>query len=313
MDTLTSIRVFCTVSELKSFSAAASRLGLSPAMTSKHVMHLENRLGARLLNRTSRHVSLTETGTLYFNQAKQTLDGLDEVEAAVSNVSVIPRGTLRVSAPVFIANQGFARMLAEFQQRYPDVCFDFDLSGRVVNMVDEGFDLALRASRADRLDQGLIARPLLDVQFQLVAAPAYLERAGRPKKLSDLNGHALLMYNGAKLGSTIAFDGPDGKETVKFRTVLESGNESLLHFAAMEGMGMTFLPQLMVESEMAEGELENVLPGTAQFLATMYAVYPSRKFLSAKVRAFIDFLTMKIDQVRREKEEMALQRRRTAA
>ena len=306
MDTLTSLRVFCTVAELKSFTAAASRLNLSPAMTSKHVMHLENRLGSRLLNRSSRSVSLTETGALYLNQARQMLDGLDEVEAAVSNVSVVPRGTLRVSAPVFVANRHFARLLAEFRERFPDVCFDFDLGGRMVNMVDEAFDLALRASTPDRLDPNLIARPLVDVQFQLVASPAYLERAGRPNKLSDLNGHALLMYSGAKLSSTITFDGSDAKETVKFRTVLESANESLLHFAALEGMGMTFLPQLMVESEIDEGQLEIVLPGTAQFLATLYAVYPSRKFLSAKVRTFIDFLAAKIRQMERERESAAV-------
>src|SRR5262245_11057908 len=124
MDTLTSLRVFCTVAELKSFTAAAGRLGLSPAMASKHVLHLESRLGARLFNRTSRHVSLTETGTLYFSQIRPMMEGLDEVEAAVSNVAVTPRGTLKLSAPVWAANAVIAQVFAEYHQRYPDVSFD---------------------------------------------------------------------------------------------------------------------------------------------------------------------------------------------
>src|SRR5206468_8602426 len=142
-----------------SFTAAADRLNLSPAMASKHVMHLEKRLATRLLNRTSRHVSLTESGSLYFNQTKQMIDGLDEIESAVSNVSVIPRGTLRLTAPIWLANPEFVQLLSQFHARYPDVHFDVDLSGRVVNLVDEGFDLALRVSKPDRLDPGLIARP----------------------------------------------------------------------------------------------------------------------------------------------------------
>jgi DNA-binding transcriptional LysR family regulator len=237
MDTLMSLRVFCTVAELKSFTAAAERLGLSPAMASKHVMHLENRLGTRLLNRTSRHVSVTETGMLYFSQARQTLDGLDEVEAAVSNVAVTPRGTLKLSAPVWVANTLVARMIAEYHQRYPEVCLDMDFSGRIVNLVDEGFDLALRATAPERLDPGLIARPLTKIVFHAVGSPAYLARTGRPAKLTDLNGHSLLQYSGVNSNGSLAFDGPEGRETVKFRTVMQSENETMLHLAALEGMG----------------------------------------------------------------------------
>jgi DNA-binding transcriptional LysR family regulator len=291
MDTLTSLRVFCMVAELKSFTAAAERLGLSPAMASKHVMHLENRLGTRLLNRTSRHVSVTETGMLYFSQARQTLDGLDEVEAAVSNVTVTPRGTLKLSAPVWIANTLVARMFAEYHQRYPEVCLDMDFSGRIVNLVDEGFDLALRATAPERLDPGLIARPLTKIVFHAVGSPAYLVRTGRPAKLTDLNGHSLLLYSGVNSNGSLAFDGPEGRETVKFRTVMQSENETMLHLAALEGMGLVFLPALMIQPDIAEGRLEMVLPDTLNFSATLYAVYPSRKYLSAKVRTFIDFLS----------------------
>jgi len=290
MDTLTSLRVFCTVAELKNFTAAADRLGLSPAMASKHVMHLEKRLGSRLLNRTSRSVSMTETGTLYFNQARLLLDGLDEVEDAVSNVTVTPRGTLRLSVPMWFANTPIARVIAEYHQRYPDVCFDMDFSGRLVNLVDEGFDLALRATSPDRLDPGLIARPVMDVPFHLVASPAYLTRTGRPSKVGDLNGHSILLYKGMNSSGSMTLDGPKGQATVKFRPVMLSENEIMLHLAALEGMGLVFLPAWMTQTDIAEGRLEVVLPEEVMFSTTLHAVYPSRKYLSAKVRTFIDFL-----------------------
>ena len=290
MDTLTSLRVFCTVAELKSFTAAAGRLGLSPAMASKHVTHLESRLGTRLLNRTSRRVSLTEAGGLYFNQAKPTLDGLDEVEAAISNVAVVPRGTLRFSAPVWAASTWFTRMLAEYQQRYPDVSFDIDLSGRIVSLVEEGFDLALRATTPGRLDPGLIARPLMKVPFQVVGSPAYLARTGRPRTLSDLNGHALLMYSGMNAEGNLVLHGRSGDETVRFRPVMRSENEVMLRLAALEGMGLVFLPVWMTQADIANGALEMVVPGEVDFSITLHAVYPSRKYLSAKVHTFIEFL-----------------------
>ncbi|EJC85236.1 transcriptional regulator [Rhizobium leguminosarum bv. trifolii WSM2297] len=299
MDTLTSLRVFCTVAELKSFTAAADRLGISPAMASKHVMQLENRLGTRLLNRTSRHVSLTETGRLYFNQTKEMLERLDEVEDAIGNVTVAPRGTLKLSAPVWAATSYFADMLAEYNRRYPDVCLDVDLSGRLVNLVDEGFDLALRATAHDRLDPGLVARPLTNVQFRLMASPDYLRRTGRPENVADLNGHALLRYSAVNFGESISLDGPDGPHKITFRTVMLSDNETIMHLAALRGMGLAFLPKWMADQDIEAGRLEIVLPAIMLgFNSTLYAVYPSRKYLSAKVRTFIDFLTVSTREMR---------------
>lgn len=292
MDTLTSLRVFCMVAELQSFTATARRLDQSPAMVSKHVSRLEDRLGTRLLNRTSRHVSLTEAGALYLAQVRQMLDGLDEVEAALSNVAVSPRGTLKLSAPVWIANTVIARMFVDYHRRYPDVCLDIDLSGRITNLVDEGFDLALRAMAPDRLDPGLIVRPLRKVEFCLMGAPSYLERAGRPSRTADLNGHSLLLYSRMTANGHLPLEGPDGRETVKFRPVMQSGNETMLHLAALEGMGLVFLPLLLARQDIAEGHLEMVLSGALRFSTNLHLVYPSRKYLSAKVRTFIDFLVL---------------------
>lgn len=287
MDSLVSMRVFCLIAELKSFSAAAERLRISPAMASKHVMQLEKRLGTRLLNRTSRRVSLSESGTLYFEQARQMLDSLDEVEAAVSKATVVARGRLRLTAPVWMANTMFAGVLADYQARHPEVCLDVDLSGRLVNLVEEGFDLALRATGAP--DESLIARPITKVAFHLVAAPPYLDRAGRPTKPADLAGRALLHY-ALYPGESFSYPGEHDVETVKLNPVLRSGNETLLHMAALEGMGFAFLPKWLVADDIAAGRLVHILPDDVAFEGRLFAVYPSRKYLSAKVRTFIDFV-----------------------
>lgn len=287
MDSLISMRVFCLVAELKSFAAAAERLRISPAMASKHVMQLEKRLSTRLLNRTSRRVSLSESGALYFEQVRQMLDSLGEVEAAVSKATVVPRGTLRLTAPVWMASAMFAGVLADYQARHPEVCLDIDLSGRLVNLVEEGFDLALRATGAP--DEALIARPITHVPFYIVAAPAFLDRIGRPARLADLSGQALLHYS-LYPGESFPLTGERGVETVKLKPVLRSGNETLLHMAALEGMGLAFLPKWLVADDIAAGRLEHVMPEQIIFVGKLFAVYPSRKYLSAKVRTFIDFV-----------------------
>ena len=289
MDTLTSLKVFCAVAELKSFTVAADRVGLSAAMASKHVMHLEKRLGTRLLNRTSRHISLSETGALYFEHTRQMLDSLEELEASISRATVTPRGTLKLSAPVWMANPVFAGLLAEYRARYPEVRLDIDLSGRLVNLVEEGFDLALRATFAP--DPGLIARPICEIAFHLVGAPAYFERAGRPTSMADLQGRELLAYSLFRPDGQMPFPGPDGPRTVKFNPVLQSANESLLHLAALQGVGLGFLPTWLVREDLAAGRLELLLPESVAMRIQLFAVYPSRKYLSAKVRTFLDFLS----------------------
>ena len=288
MDTLTSLQVFRIVAELKSFAAAGRRMEMSAAMVSKHVMHLENRLGTRLLNRTSRHVSLTESGALYFEQSRQMLDGLEEVEAAITKATVVARGTLRISAPVWLANPAFIAVLADYQTRYPDVNVEMDLSGRMVNLVEEGFDLALRASSSP--GDNLIARPIATVPFYLVGAPAYLDKAGSPQKLSDLPSHAMLWYSLAPTEIAWPSSGNTPPEKLILTPVLQSTNESLLHLAALQGMGLAVLPKWLIEQDLQAGRLVRVLSEQGLRKVTLYGVYPSRKYLSSKVRTFLDFL-----------------------
>lgn len=290
MDTLQSMKVFRLVAELKSFAAAADRLGISPAMASKHVQHLEQRLSTRLLNRTSRSVSLSEAGMLYFEQSRLMLDTLDEVEAEVSQATVVPRGTLKLNAPEFMANPVFVNVLADYQQRYPEVQLDIDLNLRSPNIIDQGFDLALRIKDVQTSQPGLIERSLMNISFHLVAAPGYLDKYGRPQHIDDLNGKHMLIHNQSALTSTHSYSDGTGSHTLKFSPVLQSDNIMLLHQAVLQGMGMTFMPKFLIKEDLAAKRLELLLPENAKFETTICGVYPSRKFLSAKVKTFLEFI-----------------------
>lgn len=290
MDTLTSMRVFRLAVEAKSFAAAARRLDMSPAMASKHVMHLERRLGTLLLNRTSRHLSLTESGATYFEHVRQLLDELDDVESAVGQSTAAPHGTLKVSAPVWMANPDFVGVLNDYRTRYPDVRLDVDLSGRFVNLVEEGFDLALRVTNPMSLGPALIARPIAPVTFHLVAAPGYLRKAGVPSDAQALAQHALLGYAMFPANNMIEVEGPRGVETFKADCALQTNNESLLRLAALEGMGLAFLPKALIAHDLEAGALKAVLTDYRFFGTKLYGVYRHRKYLSPKVRTFLDFI-----------------------
>ncbi len=282
------MKVFRLVAELKSFTAAAAHLSMSPAMVSKHVMYLEKRLSARLLNRTSRHVSLSESGVFYFEHSRQMLDALEEVEAVVSKATLIPHGVLKMSVPVWMANSTFAGLLADYQSSFPNVQFDLDLSGRLVNLVDERFDLTLRVTHTSQ--EGLVARAIGKIRFHLVASPLYLERRGYPTSVRELNGHNFLLYVLSPFANPITLNEPDGPQTIKFASVLKSANETLLHHAAVAGMGIAYLPKFLVAQDLANKRLELLLPERFTSEETLIGVYPSRRYLSAKVRTFLDFI-----------------------
>lgn len=288
MDTLTSLKVFSAVAELRSFAGAADRLNLSAAMTSKHVQHLERRVGARLFNRTSRSVSLTEAGTAYFRRVQGLLDGLDEVEALIGDATLRPKGELKISVPVWLANPRFAGALAEYRRLYPEVVLNLDLEGRVVNLVDEGFDLALRGARV--IDDSLIARKLGDVPFRLVASREFLDQVGRPQSIEDLVDKPLAAYGPIAGDGLVPLTFGEKPLTVQFRPVLRSGNETLLMLAVRAGMGYGIMPIPMAEEDLAAGRLEAVMPDIVHPTAPIFAVYPNRTYLPAKVRTFLDHI-----------------------
>ncbi len=287
MDVLRGMEVFRLVVELNGFAAAARRLDLSPAMVSKHVMALEQRLGTRLLNRSSRRLSLTDDGAAYLEQLRPLLDGLEDLEASLRLAACAPRGQLRLSAPVWFANPEFVRLIAAYRAQYPDVRLDIDLSGRLVDLVEEGVDLALRVTATPA--PSLIARPIAQVRFVPVASPAYLAAASRPRRSADLAGLALLWYSPMPPPPTM--QGPGGPEPFEpSPPILQCNNETLLHHAVLQGMGFAFLPWWLVAEDLAAGRLETLLPHYPPQRLPLYAVYASRRHLSAKLRSFVDFV-----------------------
>lgn len=295
MDTLTSLRVFAAVADFKSFALAADRLGLSPAMASKHVQHLELRVGSRLLNRTSRNVSLTEAGSLYRERVRGMLESLDDVEAQLAQATVVPRGVLKVSFPIWIVNTSLARMIADYKRLCPEVVLDIDFSCQMVNLVEEGYDLAFRST--PNPDEGLISRKLPPMTFALYASPGFLDRDGRPASLADLEGKPFMAYTPVADQGIVRI--PQGNDTkiIRFKPALKSANEALLLLAASEGMGYCFLPSWIVRDEVDAGRLERVLANEIDIVISFYAVYPNRGFLPAKTRSFLDFI---IERVERE-------------
>jgi DNA-binding transcriptional LysR family regulator len=288
MDTLTSLRVFREVVDSGSFVAAAHRLGLSTAMASKHVAHLERQLGARLLNRTSRRLSLTEAGTVYLEQCREALDSLQAGESAIGLRQETPRGVLKVTAPVWCATRRFAEVLAAYKLKCPEVVVDIRLENRKVDLVEEGYDLALRVTREP--SPSLIVRPLCTLQFHLVATPAYLKRVGRPKDVTDLERLGAILPTYVNLDG-LELDGPSGKLRVRLDATMKTNDTTLSYHAVHAGLGLAYLPDWLVADDLRRGDLEQVLPGFEAPTLTLFAAYTSRKYLTAKVRSFIDFFS----------------------
>ena len=289
MDTLKSMKVLRQVVESGSFVAAAERLHLSTAMTSKHVMHLERNLGARLLNRTSRHLSLTEAGTVYYEQCREMLDNLEMVEAAVGRSAVVTRGILKITAPVWFANPLFTKALVEYRSRYPDVLLDLNLNDRLVDLVEEGFDLALRVTQ-DEPRSSLLTRRICPIHLMLVGSPDYFRKNGYPKTPKELSKHAAISYQYSQFADTIFFDGSNGRETVKLAVSIRSNNTIMEYQAALANMGLAVLPEWLIEDDLINQRLEVVKLDYTLSTSFLYAVYTSRRYLSPKIRTFVDFL-----------------------
>ena len=292
MDTLTSIKVFAQVVDSGSFVAAAERVDLSTAMTTKHIMHLEKRLGTRLLNRNSRSLSLTEPGRLYLERCKLVLAELEEAELAVGSINGAPRGTLRITCPSWFATRRMADLLAAHRRRYPDVVLDIAFEDRLVDLVEEGYDLALRAA-VTQPPAGLIARPLRSVPFVIAASREYLQRRGVPKSPEDLSAHECVMVGD---GQTWRLTGPNGKIDVPAQVVLRFRSVGGVAHAVSAGIGLAPLPLIVIEDSPYKGTLIPVLADYPLQQPTLHALYASRKHIPPKIRTFIDHVVEYIEQ-----------------
>lgn len=282
------MRAFARVVELGGFAAAARSLELSPAMVTKHVAHLEARIGARLLNRTTRRVAPTDAGRAYFERCQELLQGIAEAEAAAGAATQVPRGTLRITAPVEFGDRHLAGLAGEYMRAQPGVAVSLHLSNRVVDVIDEGFDLALRVAPA--LDSSLVARKLASSRLLVLAAPAYLERRGRPRRPAQLVQHDCLCFGVPAVMDEWRFARRGAVQTVKLAPRMVSNSSESLRAAACEGTGITLLPTFLAAEDVRAGRLVPVFRELDSGRLGIYAVYPHRKYLSAKVRGFLELL-----------------------
>jgi DNA-binding transcriptional LysR family regulator len=289
MDRFVGMAVYAKVVESGSFAAAARHFRLSPAMASKHVKTIEDRLGVRLLNRTTRRVSATEVGRDYYERCVRILAALNDADRAAGDLQTAPRGLLKVSAPFTFGIGNLTPAIADYLSAYPDVAIDLVLNDRYVDLIEEGFDLAIRIGRLP--DSSLIVRKLTSMHTVLCASPDYLERCGIPETPADLAIHNRLGYTYSRTQGEWRFTGPDGEdEVVPIAGSFMANNGDVLRTMALRGVGIVRAPSYIVGDDIAAGRLVHLLPGFAGPETPVHAVYPHSRHLSAKARSFIDFL-----------------------
>jgi DNA-binding transcriptional LysR family regulator len=291
MDRLAAMEMFAKVVAEKSFSGAARQLGVSKSVVSKAVAELEDRLGAQLLNRTTRQMSLTEVGHAYHERCLSILESVDEVEQLVSDQARAPRGLLRIAAPVTFSIQHLGGPVSQFLAANPDMSVELSLNDRLVDIVEEGFDLAIRISRRLR-DSNLIAVRLCSARTVTSASPAYLAKHGEPKHPRELLEHQCLRYSNMGPAQEWTFQDPDSKQPIQVAVSgrIITNNGEVLRSAAVSGEGIISGPVFLVADDLRSGRLKPILRGYAPSPFGIYAVYPPNRHVSAKVRRLVDHL-----------------------
>jgi len=297
LDRVTGMQVFSRVVALGSLSAAARALGMSQTMATKHLAALEDRLGVKLMHRTTRRLSLTETGRDYLESVERILADIDEADAEAGRERFDVRGTLRLNAPVSFGIRELAPILPDFSKRHPDLTIDLGLNDRQVDLIEEGWDLVVRIGSL--ADSSMVARRISSCRTVVCAAPAYLERQGTPKTIADLAHHDCLGYT---LSTTVGADrwtfGQKSKATIAVRGSLRANNGDALVAAAIAGQGITYQPTFLVAREIRAGLLVPVmLDHEPVELDGIFAVFPSGRRPSAKVRAAVDFFVERLGPV----------------
>lgn len=294
---LNDVAVFERVVTEGSLTAAAARLGQPKSSVSRSLARLETDLGVRLLQRTTRKLHLTEAGQVFFERAKRVLGELRDAELAVTQLQENPRGNLRITMPVEFGMRFMGRVVAEFMQRYPEVTIETELSGRMVNLVEEGFDLAFRIG--EFRDSSLIARKLGNLTGRFYASPAYLGRFGTPRKPEDLAAHDIILFMQPRENTVQLFRQdktgeltPSCKLTLRGR--LTVNNISMAGDAAVAGIGIALMPGFLSADAVNSGQLMPVLPDHAVCHGGLYAMYPSREHMPTALRAFLDFVNERV-------------------
>ena len=288
MDPLDGIAAFARVVDGGSFSTAAHRLGISKSAVSAHVQRLEERLGIRLLNRSTRRLSLTEAGAAYYRHCARILAEAESAEQVASALQREPRGTLRISAPNSFGWMHVGPAVPAFLKRYPELSVDITLSPAHVNLVDEGLDLAIRIGVLE--DSPLVVRRLAPSRLVVCATPAYLKEHGKPREPGDLTKHNCLCTGLLPWGDEWRLAGKRGEVRVAVGGSFRSNSAEMLRTAALDGIGIAVLPTWAVAEPLRSGALRRVLEAWEPPASTIYAVYPGNRLMSMKVRAFVDHL-----------------------
>jgi DNA-binding transcriptional LysR family regulator len=288
MDRFDQMRVFTAVIDAGSFAGAADLLDMSRPAVSRHVAELEARLGVRLIQRTTRRLSPTAEGQVFHARSKELLAGMDEAEAEVSSRTTEATGLLRINVPVTFGILHLAPLWGQFRALHPQVKLDVTLSDRVVDLVDEALDVAVRIARLP--DSTLISQPLATTRMVLCAAPAYLRRRGKPKTPADLTAHDLVAYSYWSSKDEWSFEGPQGPVSVKTEPSIRANNGDTCRAAALAGQGVVLQPTFLVGPDLASGKLVELMPAYQAGTLGIYAVYPSRKHVLPKTRRLIEFL-----------------------
>ena len=287
-DLLDGVAVFVGVINAGSFTAAAHALGHFTSYVSKVITRLEKRLGSRLLNRTTRTISLTDAGRAYYERCNQLVIDAENAERSINQLQEKPSGLLRINAPGSFASKYLLDVLPKFMQRYPEVKLEVEFNDRLIDIVAEGYDVVIRVGEIK--DSNLVARKFTSSHSVVVASPDYLKRRGHPKQAEDLAQHDSIVYSLLPAPTQWIFykDGIRSSVTVEPRAVCNSPDIEVA--MAVQGVGITRLPLFTCENEVANGELQVILEDYDQLKYDIYAVYPHRQYLTAKVRAFVDFV-----------------------
>ncbi len=292
MDTFSTIPIFTAVVELGSFSEASRKLGITKSAVSKRISTLETHLGAKLIQRTTRKLSLTEAGEQYYSYIHRAKSLVNEGEDAISSLQGSPKGHLKVSVPMVFGELHIAPLLSEFLRLYPDIKLNLSMDDKVVDLVKDGLDMTLRIGALS--DSNLVARKLSPCHSVLCASPGYLEKYGTPTAINDLKQHNCLYYSYFRSGIEWTFYGPSGLERIKPEGNIQVNNSNVLKQLMLDDVGICQMPLFLVEHEIGNGTLIPILEQYRLPEHGIYAVYPERAFMPAKLKVFLDYLEQKL-------------------
>lgn len=287
MDRLYAMQIFTRAVELGSFSAAAEELDISPQFAGKQIQALEARLGIKLLNRTTRRQSLTENGQLFYERAKTILAEMEAAETLMAESRAVPRGRLRISAPITFGSHALAPILPQYLREHTEVAIELSLTNRTVDLLDEGFDVVFRTGKLP--DSGLQARLLAPLQLVLCAAPAYLQRSPPLTDPTDLNQHECLIFSHTSMRTEWSFDGPDGRRSIPITGRFTTDSGEALRAVAVAGHGILLQPRALVADLLESGRLQRLLPAHEPPAREMHMLYAPDRRMTPKLRSFLDF------------------------